>query len=268
MLTAQKHDAWSAGESYDRYMGRWSSQIARLFLDQLRAPKGADWVELGCGTGALTAAILSRAAPASILATDPSKDFVDHARNSLRDPRVRFETASATDLSLPDASADVVSSGLVLNFVPDRIAALREMQRVLRPGGLVSFYVWDYPNAGIGFIDSFWKAAAAIDPEASALDEAKRFPFCTKEGLAQLCAEAGLSNHQITPIEILCEFPDFDAYWHPFTLGAGPAPGYCQSLTYHQKTALKDLLKQRLGANGAIRLPARAWAMRAQRASE
>lgn len=155
-------DAWSAGASYEHYMGRWSRRVAADFVDWLEAPKDADWLEIGCGTGALTAAVLSRGAPRSILATDQSADFVGHARRTTDDPRVRFEAAGAGSLPASDASVDIVTSGLVLNFVPDRVAALREMQRVLKPGGLLSFYVWDYPGGGIGFISAFWQAAAAL----------------------------------------------------------------------------------------------------------
>ena len=95
------------------------------------------------------------------------------------------------------------------------------MQRVLRPGGLLGFYVWDYPGGEIGFIDAFWKAAADIDPRAAALDESRRFPFCTRPGLLALCRAAGLPAPVIEPIETQIMFRDFDSFWLPFTLGAG-----------------------------------------------
>ena len=264
MVTNAEFDRWSAGRSYDHYMGRWSRLVAARFVDWLAAPKGADWLEVGCGTGALTEAILARAAPASILATDASDDFVAHARQAIDDPRVRFQSAAAQALPLPDQSVDVVTSGLVLNFVPNRLDGLIEMQRVVRPGGVVSFYVWDYPGGGIGFIDAFWKAAAQLDPAAAALDEGARFPFCTPEGLARLGAEAGLEGGEVVALAIDTPFPDFEAFWHPFTLGAGPAPGYCANLSAPAREALKARLRDRLG-DGEIRLTARAWAFRAHR---
>ncbi len=264
MSSGAAFDAWSAGDSYEHYMGRWSRLVAAEFLRCLDAPAGGDWLEIGCGTGALTAAILSHAAPRSILATDASEEFVAHARKAIADPWARFEAADGRSLPVPDGAVDAVASALVLNFIPDRVAALREMRRALRPGGLLSFYVWDYPGGGIGFIDAFWKAAAAIDPKAAGLDEGARFPFCTKEGLAALCDGAGLEGAEIAPIEIATEFPDFEAFWRPFTLGAGPAPGYCMSLPEDRRAALKAELAARLGTDGPVRLTARAWAMKAR----
>lgn len=265
MNTGATYDSWTAGQSYEHYMGRWSRRVADAFLDWLEAPADADWLELGCGTGALTSAVLGHGSPKSILATDASEDFIAHARQAIVDQRADFRTAVAQDLPADDGSVDVVTSGLVLNFVPDRLAALSEMQRVLRPGGLLSFYVWDYPGGGVGFIDAFWKAAASLDPTAVELDEGSRFPFCTRDGLAKLCAESGIDDPEIVPIEIRTEFADFDAFWLPFTLGAGPAPGYCLSLPADQRGALKSLLKERLGRDGAVWLKARAWAVKSQR---
>jgi SAM-dependent methyltransferase len=183
----------------------------------------------------------------------------------MTDDRVRFEVAGAQALPVGDASVDVAASALVLNFVPDRQAALAEIRRALKPEGLLAFYVWDYPNGGIGFIDAFWKAAARIDPKAAALDEATRFPFCTAEGLAEMCRTAGFQSVIVEPLEVETVFPDFEAFWLPFTLGAGPAPGYCASLTEEGRTALKVALAEALGPDRPIRLPARAWAVRARR---
>lgn len=256
-------DAWSAGKSYEHYMGRWSRLVAEKFVAWLAPPGQAAWLEVGCGTGALTAAILAGAAPRSILSIDPSADFVAHARAATGDGRVRFEVADALKLPAEPASIDVVTSGLVLNFVPDRPAALAEMQRVLKPDGLLSFYVWDYPGGGIGFIHEFWRAAVDIDPAAAELGEGRRFPFCTREGLLALCQEAGLRDAAIAPIEVETRFEDFEAFWQPFTLGAGPAPGYCMSLTEEHRARLKAHLAERLGPRGPVTLVARAWMARA-----
>ena len=222
--TTSRHDAWSAGEHYERYMGRWSRQIAARYLDWLEAPKDAAWLDLGCGTGALTQTILAKAEPRSIVAIDQSANFVAHARAATSDVhvRLRFEVANAEALPLEDASVDVVASALVINFVPDKIAALREMKRVTKPGGLVSFYVWDYPGGGMGFMRAFWNAATALDPNAMDVAEARRFPFCTPEGLAALTHEAGWPETTVTKIEIESRFASFEDYWEPFTLGAGP----------------------------------------------
>jgi ubiquinone/menaquinone biosynthesis C-methylase UbiE len=258
-------DAWSAGQSYDHYMGRWSRQLAAEFVTWLAPPRDAAWLDIGCGTGALTATILADCAPRSVLSIDPSEGFLAHARSTIADRRVRFEVAGAQALPAGDRSVDVAASALVLNFVPDRQAALAEMLRVLKPEGLLAFYVWDYPNGGIGFIDAFWKAAARHDPSAAALDEAARFPFCTADGLAEMCRTAGFHSIVVEPLEIETVFPGFEAFWLPFTLGAGPAPGYCASLSEDGRAALKAALAEAIGPDRPIRLPARAWAVKARR---
>lgn len=265
MGTAAEFDAWSAGQNYEHYMGRWSRRIAARFVEWLMPPPDAAWLEIGCGTGALTATVLGECEPRSILSIDPSRDFVAYARSAIDDKRARFEVADALHLPAEDASIDVAASALVLNFIPDRPAALAEMQRVLKPDGVLSFYVWDYPGGGMGFIRAFWKAAAEIDPGAGALAEDKRFPFCTQDGLAALCQEAGLQSTVVEPIELETVFPDFAAFWQPFTLGAGPAPGYCISLAEDHRAALKARLADTLGRDGPIRLVARAWAVKAHR---
>ncbi len=258
-------DAWTAGQNYDRYMGRWSRAVANRFLAWLDPQTGLDWLEVGCGTGALTAAILDRCDPRSVWATDPSDGFVAHTRAAISDGRARFDVADAAALPGDDQSVDVVTSALAFNFFPDRQAALGEMRRILRPSGRIAFYVWDYPSGGVGFIDAFWKAAAKLDPKAAKLDEARRFPFCVRDGLLDECRAAGLADVVVESLEIETTFPDFDALWQPFTLGAGPAPGYCVSLDEAARSALKAELRRSLGSDAPIRLLARAWAVRADR---
>lgn len=255
-------DAWSAGQNYEHYMGRWSRQMAVEFLRWLAPQRRASWLEIGCGTGALTAALLADCNPKSILAIEPSQDFITYARSMVTDKRVSFEVADAGQLPAADDTMDIVTSALVLNFISDKRAALAEMKRVLKPEGLLSFYVWDYPGGGMGFIDAFWRAAARIDEKALALDEARRFPFCTRDGLKALCQEAGLASPIVEPLEIETMFPDFEAFWRPFTLGAGPAPGYCKALSDDQRAGLKARLAETLGADGPIRLVGRAWAVK------
>ena len=265
MAETTRHDAWQAGDSYDAYMGRWSRQIAPRFLDWLGAPDGLDWLELGCGTGALSAAILARCNPRNLTAIDPSEGFVAKARANVPDGRATFRVGDAQALDLETASRDAVVSALMLNFVPDKAKALAEMKRVARPGGRIGFYVWDYPGGGIAFMRAFWNAATALDPAARDLTEDRRFPFCTPDGLTDLAARAGLAAAECAPIEAPTVFRDFDDYWRPFTLGAGPAPGYCTSLDPEARQRLKEKLHDTLPrrADGAIALKARAWAVKA-----
>jgi SAM-dependent methyltransferase len=264
MAEASRHDAWQAGDNYEAYMGRWSRLLARRFVQWLGTAPALDWLEVGCGTGALSTAILADAAPRSLVAVDSSAGFLDRARAALSDVRAEFRLGDALDLPLPAAGRDVVTSGLVLNFVTDRVQALAEMTRVLRPGGLLTFYVWDYPGGGMQMMRAFWDAAVALDPAAADLREARRFPFCTPGGLAALAAQAGLGAVEVAALGVPTVFRDFDDFWRPFTLGTGPAPGYCTSLGEDARERLRrhlqDSLPQR--ADGSIALSARAWAVR------
>lgn len=266
MAEAARHDAWQAGDSYDRYMGRWSRQVAPRFLDWLDPPDGLDWLEVGCGTGALSAAILSGCNPNELIAIDPSEGFVATARANVPDGRVTFRVGDAQGLDCGTASRDVVVSALVLNFVPDRVKALSEMKRVARPGGAVGFYVWDYAGRGVEFMRAFWDAATALDPGASEFTEDRRFPFCTPDGLAELAKGAALPAVDCVPIEVPTVFRDFDDYWLPFTLGAGPAPGYCAKLDPAARERLREKLSDSLPRreDGAIALQTRAWAVKAR----
>lgn len=265
MPQASRHDAWQAGGSYDLYMGRWSRQIAPRFLDWLEPEDYLDWLEVGCGTGALSAAILTRCNPKSLISTDPSEGFLAQARANVPDGRVRFELGDAQALAVETGTRDMIVSGLVLNFVPDKDRALAEMKRVARRGGTVAFYVWDYPGGGVEFMRAFWTAATALDPNARDLTEDRRFPFCTAEGLTGLVRKAGLTSVVCEQIETPAVFKDFEDYWHPFTLGAGPAPGYCMSLDPDARQRLKERLHDSLprGADGSIPLKTKAWAIKA-----
>jgi len=246
-------------------MGRWSRQIAPRFLDWLDAPDGRDWLEVGCGTGALSAAILAQCRPKSLISIDASEGFIAKARATLPDPRAEFHVGDAQNLAAESGSRDVVVSALVLNFVPDRDKAVAEMKRVARDGATVGFYVWDYPGGGVEFMRAFWNAATALDPNALDLTEDRRFPFCTRDGLVELAERAGLAAVRCTAIEMPTVFKDFDDYWRPFTLGAGPAPGYCMNLDSESRQRLKEKLYGSLprGADGSIPLKARAWAIKA-----
>lgn len=260
-----RHDAWRSGDGYDRYMGRWSRQIAPRFLDWLSVRNGLDWVEVGCGTGALSGAIVAQGEPLTLVAIDPSEDFLARARANVPDARVSFQTGIAESLPLDDASKDVAVSGLVMNFVPDRVMALGEMKRVTRPGGVTAFYVWDYPGGGVEFMRTFWRAATELDSNAADLTEDGRFGFCTRDGLADLAASAGWRPLDVTAIEAPSLFRNFEDFWHPFTLGAGPAPGYCVSLTPDARRHLRDRLFTAIprAADGSIHMTLRAWAVKA-----
>ncbi|TWT11762.1 class I SAM-dependent methyltransferase [Reyranella sp. CPCC 100927] len=261
-----RHDAWNAGDSYDSYMGRWSRAIAPRFLDWLGAPDDQNWLDVGCGTGALSASILAQCQPRSLIAVDSSAGFLERARAATPHERAFFQVGDAQDLPLETASRDITVSALVLNFVHDKETMLAEMKRVTRPGGSVGLYVWDYPGGGVAFMRAFWAAAASLDAAAGDLAENKRFPYCTPDGLTALATNAGLASIACAPLEIATVFEDFDDLWRPFTLGAGPAPGYCATLSTDARERLKQALYDMLPHrdDGSIHLAARAWAIKAR----
>lgn len=261
-------DRWQDGASYERYVGRWSRLVADRFVDELGAARDIRWLDVGCGTGALTEAIVERCDPASVIGVDPSPGFLAAARARPRLaglPAVRFEEGDAMRLPAADGSADVVVSGLVLNFVPDPAAALAEFARVVAPGGLVAAYVWDYAE-GMQFMRRFWDAAVAVDRESAALDEGRRFPLCRPEPLRELWM-TGLGGDaasvRVWPIEIDTVFVDFDDLWTPFLGGQGAAPAYLATVTDDAREAIRERMRASVaaGADGSIALTARAWAV-------
>jgi SAM-dependent methyltransferase len=254
-------DVWEAGNKYEPYVGRWSRLVAREFLSWLSVPSDSDWLDVGCGTGALTQTIVDRAAPRTVRSIDPSSGFVTFARHQIPDPRVTFTVADARSIPIGDAQVDAAVSGLVINFVPDPSLAISEMTRIARPGGIVSAYVWDYAGK-MELMRYFWDSAVALDPEASDLDEGPRFPICSEVALHQLFAGEGLEHVEVRAVDIATRFRDFDDYWSPFLGGQGPAPAYAMSLDEERRDALRERLRSDLpvSADGSIDLVARAWA--------
>ena len=253
-------ETWASGDAYESYVGRWSRAVAAEFLDWLGVGPGRRWLDVGCGTGALTAAILDRCDPVKVLGVDPSVAHIAWATARVEDGRARFAVAGAAEL--PEFAADAVVSGLVLNFVPDPGAALAAM-RARAPGGVVAAYVWDYAG-GMELMRRFWDAALALDPNVVDLDEGARFGICRPDRLERLWRDQGLVDVATRPIDIPTRFRDFDDYWTPFLGGQGPAPGYAISLDEDRQAELRERIRADLpvASDGSIDLVARAWAVR------
>ena len=268
MNTSSASDTWERGSPYEQYIGRWSRKIAPLFLSWLSQPADKRWLDIGCGTGALSAAVLNLCAPSSLIGVEPSEGFLKLAAHNL-DNRARLLAGNAQSLPLDSGTCDVVVSGLVLNFLPELPTALSEMARVAVPGGTVSAYVWDYAD-GMEIIKVFWDVATSLDPAASQLHEGARFPVCNPSALHEVFEGAGFTRVETAPLDLTAEFIDFDDYWRPFLGGQGPAPAYAVALPEEQRTALRVKLESELPvrADGTISLRARAWAVRGKTRSD
>lgn len=262
-MTAQLADNWGIGDAYEPYVGRWSRLVMRELLTWLQLPGELRWLDAGCGTGALSSVILERAAPRRVVGVDRAGGFVAYAHAHQLDERASFVTADARTLPFPAKVFDAVVAGLMLNFVPEPSVAVQEMARVIRTGGVVALYVWDYAGE-MQMMHHFWDAATALDPDIAQLDESLRFPLCQPEPLSALFRSAGLGSIDVRAIDIPTHFRDFDDYWLPFLGGQGSAPTYVATLGEEQRARLRDRLRNTLpiAPDGSIDLIARAWAVR------
>jgi len=266
VMSEQRKDNWAAGNLYEPYVGRWSRLVAKDFLQWLALPAQLDWLDVGCGTGALTQTILQQTNPGSVTGIDPSAGFIDYAKAHVSDPQVTFEVGDAQSLPVKSARFDAAVSGLVLNFVPKPLLAAQEMARAVRSGGTVAAYVWDYAGK-MELMRYFWDAAVELDPDTYKLVESLRFPICQPNALVALWSEVELRDVQLREIDVPTTFKDFNDYWNPFLGGQGPAPSYAMSLSEERRVALRDQIRAMLPieTNGSIPLIARAWAVRGRR---
>jgi SAM-dependent methyltransferase len=259
----QRSDVFDQAEAYERYVGRWSRQLAPGFIRWLDVPINGRWLDVGCGTGSLSEAILATARPHSVIGIDPSPPFVAHAGESIRSERATFRVGSAMSLEFPAGTFDAAAAALVLNFVPDAGTAVTEMRRVTKSGGRVGAYVWDYAD-GMRMMRIFWDAAAKLDPAAAQLDEGHRFPITRPDALRNCFVGAGLEQVVVIPLEVEMAFAGFDDYWQPFLGGQAPAPAYAMSLAPERREQLASAIRSQLEPEpgGPIRMVSRAWAVR------
>lgn len=257
-------DSWAAGATYEGFMGRWSRALSSRFLDWLDAPDDLHWLDVGCGTGALTTAIVERCQPASVLGCDPAEPLLSYARESSSSPRVEFQAAGAGILPKRLGGYGSITSMLAFNFFPDANAAIDEQRSLASPGGMISACVWDYAE-GMQFLRYFWDVASQVDSKAAELDEGVRFPLCSPTALTTLFKGVGVRNVVCESVEIPTEFASFDDYWAPFLGGTGPAPSFVSGLSMERRELLVSGLKSSLPArkDGSIPLTARAWAIKA-----
>ncbi len=255
-------DPWNSGDPYEYYMGRWSKLMAPEFLKWLNLPSSLSWLDIGCGTGALSEAIFKFNTPSHLTSIDPSEGFLNKADSRLQ-YKGDFRIGNATKIPLQNNSVEVVVSGLALNFFEDLDGALSEMKRVSKTNGVIAAYVWDY-SGRIDLIRYFWDAAVNLYPDSKNLDEGIRFPICNKDKLKNSFINAGLSEVQVTNLDIITCFKNFEDYCHPFLGRQGPAPGYLASLSRNHQEKLRNEIYKKLPfeRDGSIKLLGRAIAVK------
>jgi SAM-dependent methyltransferase len=244
-----------AAESYDRFMGRYSVQLSAQLADLAGVEEGQRVLDVGCGPGALTEELVRRVGAENVAAADPSPSFVDAARE--RNPGVDVQHASAERLPFADDGFDAALAQLVVHFMKDAVAGIREMARVTKPGGVVAASVWDMGGARAP-ISPFWIAARRLKPTAQ--DEAGLAG--TRQGhLAGIFEEAGLRDVEVAEHSSSVEYESFDDWWRPYTLGVGPAGVYATSLPDDEREALREQCRDVL-PEAPFTITATAWAVR------
>jgi SAM-dependent methyltransferase len=250
----------ASADAYDRFIGRYSAQLATALIGFAGVEPGMRALDVGCGPGALSAGLAERLGAERVSAADPSAPFVEACRTRL--PAVDVVEAAAEALPFADGAFDAVLSQLVVNFMRDGEPGVREMARVTRPRGVVASCVWDYAGE-MTLLRAFWDAAREIDPgRAAAADEGVVMRWCAEGELAELWRAAGLGSVRFGSLVASATYADFDDLWSPLPTGVAPAGAFCRSLEADQRAALRDALRRRLGVgDGPFELTARAWAV-------
>jgi SAM-dependent methyltransferase len=247
-------------DAYDRFMGRYSSELAPKLIEFAGIEPQLRVLDVGCGPGALTEPLAERVGAANVSAADPSEPFV--AACAERVPGADVRRAEAEALPWQDESHDAALAQLVVNFMADAQAGVSEMRRVVRPGGVVAACTWDY-GGGMQMLRAFWDSAKALDPDAP--DEST-MRFTTAASLEQLWRDVELNDVESEKLVVDTTYTDFDDLWEPLTLGVGPSGSYSKSLEPERRAALRDGLFAWIGSpEGPFTLSALAWAVRGTR---
>jgi SAM-dependent methyltransferase len=244
-----------APDAYDRFMGRYSVPLAPKLADFASVAAGQRVLDVGCGPGALTAELVRRLGPAAVSAVDPSEPFVAAARE--RHPGVSVQRAAAEDLPFEDEAFDAALAQLVVHFMADPVAGLRELARVTRKDGVVAACVWDHAG-GQGPLSLFWEAARQLDPD---VEDESALAGAREGHLAELFRAAGLREVEESVLSVSVEHQSFEEWWEPFELGVGPAGAFVAGLDEERQAELRELCRELLPA-APFTPPARAWAAR------
>lgn len=244
-------------QAYDGLVGRYGAQLGSALIERVGVRAGQRVLDVGCGPGALTGELVAVVGADHVAAIDPSEPFADACRR--RHPGVQVEVGCAEALPFAGDAFDHALAQLVVNFMTDPPAGVREMQRVTRPGGTVAAAVWDYAGQ-MTLLRRFWDAAVWLDPSAAARDEGRCMPFCTPDALGGLWSTCDLDDIDVGAVTVAAHYDDFEDLWKPLELGVAPSGAYTASLPADRRAALKDELRRRLDvADQPFELTARAW---------
>ena len=244
---------------YDRHVGRYGKQLAHALIEFAQIESSMRALDVGCGPGALTEALVARLGVANVAAADPSQPFAEACRTRTG---VAVVVAGAEALPFDDDSFEAALSQLVVNFMTDPVAGVREIARVTRRGGVVASCVWDYAG-DMTLLRAFWDAAREVEPERGAAeDEGVVMRWCREGELAELWRAAALEDVRFGELTVSARYDDFDDLWSPFPTGLAPSGAFCKSLDATAQAALRDAYRRRLGVgDGPFELTARAWAV-------
>jgi ubiquinone/menaquinone biosynthesis C-methylase UbiE len=244
--------------SYDNFMGRYSVRLAPAFADFAGVQAGQKALDVGAGTGALTAELVRRGVEAA--AADPSPSFVAALERRL--PEIDVQAATAEELPWPDESFDAALAQLVLTFMTDAPAGVAEMRRVVRPGGVVAACMWD--RQGMDMLAAVHRTQLAVADTGTT--EARTL-YRSREEIEGLFTGAGFTDLRTELLEVEREYSGFDELWDALVDGAGPAGAWVKALDEETRAKAREELHRQVGEpSGAFTLHGRAWATRATRA--
>ena len=254
---------FEVADAYEVMMGRWSRQLAPLFVEFVGVRYGDKVLDVGCGTGSLSATLARVTGAMKIVGIDRSNGFIEYARMQIADPRVIFNLGDALNLPYPNCSFDRCMALLVIDHLPDASQGVAEMRRVTKPAGVVATTMWDRSRDN-ELYGCFWDTAEAIDPTAKRSSD-RRASYGSAAALSNLWEGAGLTDIEITDLIMPCQFSSFDELWQRYLTGEGPAGAYMAGLSADRRKALKSAMRQNVmrdSPNGPCKLQAKAWAVR------
>jgi ubiquinone/menaquinone biosynthesis C-methylase UbiE len=248
---------------YDDFMGRWSRQVATQFLDWIGVERGLDWLDVGCGAGMLAQMVVKNCAPSAITGADPLEKSIVAAKQHPDNENIQFEIGDAQDLPFEDSKFDVVVSGLMIKFVPDKVKAIGEMKRVARAGSVIALYDWDM-DSNMNTTRHFWSAVAEIIPEHTEDRATDRTPMTEIDSIAKTFEAAGAKAVQQSTISFTTRFRNLDDYWDPITRNSQNVGRFYQTMTGEQRDAVHQRLEQTLpfANDGSISFESRAVAVK------